>query len=304
MYEKSIKVANKILSYQDLMDIFEKMQEKLTYYQKVYKAEELKNRTLDYKYQEWSFKDAGSRVKFTVNFYDDTEITFDNYNNFFTVFQYRLDEVKRIYVYFYLNYDVRHPGYSYQYYRQNINLYIYENKMEINVDLNSEDKKADDIYQLIQDKILNAPVKYDEVVQKKSSIVTTIGFAIGFIPAVILCLLFLFVPTLRLIFATSYVTFPIVLVLASYLIGSTCCTGKIENLYKPLLPDKKYISYEKGYKDDIDKYVGTSEILIGKNIDNLKNRKEIMSDYLKYKKYLPYEIGILVIFSIIVIFLK
>jgi len=304
MYDKEIKVANKILSFDDLMDIFARMQERLIYYQKIYKSEELKNKVLDYRYQEWTFKDTGSSLKFNINFYDNTEIKFDNYTNFITVFQNRLDEIKNIYVSFRLNYDTRRPNSSTQYYNQYITLWIYEYKMDITLNLSSEDKKIDDVYELIQNKILNAPIKYDETIKKKSTIISTVGFAIGFIPGIILCILLLFVPSLRVIFSASYVLFPILSLIISYAIGSTCCTGKIEGLYKPLVPDKKYISYEKGYKDDIDKYIETSEILIGKNIDNLKNRKEIMNDYNKYKKYIPYEIGVLILLSIIVIFLK
>ena len=34
MYKDTIKVANKIISYDDLFEIFSKMQEKLVYYKK------------------------------------------------------------------------------------------------------------------------------------------------------------------------------------------------------------------------------------------------------------------------------
>ena len=35
MYNDTIKVANKIISYEDLFEIFSKMQEKLLHYQKI-----------------------------------------------------------------------------------------------------------------------------------------------------------------------------------------------------------------------------------------------------------------------------
>ena len=71
---------------------------------------------------------------------------------------------------------------------------------------------------------------------------------------------------------------------------------------------KKYVGYDSTnyrsiYKDDIDKYVQTSEILIGKNVDNLKCRDKIMKYYNKYKKYIPIELGVLVFISILVLFL-
>jgi hypothetical protein len=55
------------------------------------------------------------------------------------------------------------------------------------------------------------------------------------------------------------------------------------------------------YKDDIDDYVQKSEIIIGKNIDNVKNRKEIEELETKYSKYVPIEIMIILGLSLLVI---
>lgn len=308
MYSDTIKVANKIISYDDLFEIFSKMQEKLIYWQKINSSEEMQNRMLDYKYQNWSFKDSGSKLHFDVNFYDDTSIKFDNYNNFMSVFNSRLDEIKNIYLYFNLNYSVEHEGQNHQWYNQHINMNIYEEKMDIDVSLSSDDKKLDDIYDLIKSKILNAPQKYDDVIKKKSSITTIVGLAIGFIPALILSTLLIFVPTVRHIFAISYVLYPICSLILAFVIGGTIGSAKLDVLYKNIVPEKKYAGYDSTnyksiYKDDIDKYVGTSEILIGKNVNNLQCRKSIIDYRDKYKKYIPYEVGVMLLISIIVLFL-
>ena len=303
MYDDSIKVANKIISYNDLLEIFTKMHEDFEKYKKIYKNEEVKNKMLDYRYQVWTFKDTSSDLHFTVNFYDDTNIKFDNYNNFYTVFNNRIEEIKSIYVRYSLNYSTASPNERSEYYNQSISMWIYENKAEINLSLNSRDKKMDNIYELIKSKIANAPVKYDDVVKKKGSISSTVGVALAMIPSIIICILLLFIPSLRMVFSASVVLYPIVCSLIAFLLSGTMASWKLEDLYKSIVPDKKYINYEKGYRDDIDKYVETSEILIGKNFHNLENRRQIMEEYNKYKKYLPYEIGMLIILSIIVIFI-
>lgn len=303
MYDDSIKVANKIISYNDLLEIFTKMHEDFEKYKKIYKNEEVKNKMLDYRYQVWTFKDTSSDLHFTVNFYDDTNIKFDNYNNFYTVFNNRIEEIKSIYVRYSLNYSTTSPNERSEYYNQSISMWIYENKAEINLSLNSRDKKMDNIYELIKSKIANAPVKYDDVVKKKGSISSTVGVALAMIPSIIICILLLFIPSLRMVFSASVVLYPIVCSLIAFLLSGTMASWKLEDLYKSIVPDKKYINYEKGYRDDIDKYVETSEILIGKNFHNLENRRQIMEEYNKYKKYLPYEIGMLIILSIIVIFI-
>ena len=49
MYNDTIKVANKIITYNDLLEIFSRMQEKLVQLKKINAFEEMKNKMLDYK---------------------------------------------------------------------------------------------------------------------------------------------------------------------------------------------------------------------------------------------------------------
>lgn len=308
MYNDTIKVANKIISYEDLFEIFSKMQEKLLHYQKINDIEEKKNRMLEYNYQNWTFKDNGSRLTFDVNFTDDTSVSFDNYNNFISIFNNRLNEIKYIYVHYAINYTVDLEGQKSEWYNQHINMTIYEDRMDIDVSLSSKDDKINDIYELIKSKILNAPPKYDKVIQKKGTISTMVGLAIGFIPSLIILTLLLFVPTIRQIYAMGYVVFPIASLVLAFIIGGTIGSSVLDKWYSSINPEQKYAGYDTTnyksiYKDDIDGYVKSSEILIGKNVNNLTCRKNIISCYEKYKKYIPYEIGVMILLSIIVLFL-
>ena len=307
MYNDTIKVANKIISNESLAEIFSFMHEKLTYYRKVSASEELQNRLLDYNYQKWTFKDSSSSLNFTVNFYDDTSVKFDNYENFMSIFNTRLDEIKDIYVRLSLSYGTKNPT-PIEFHHQSISMWIYENKMDIDVSLKSDDPKIHDVYELIKNKVLSAPPKYDDVIKNKSSINLKVGFAIGMIPGLIISTLLLLVPNIRQLFAVSYVLYPVCVLLVAMFIGFTIGGSKLNSLYKKIQPEQKYAGYDssKGksiYKDDIDKYVETSEILIGKNADNLQCRKQIMEINNKYRKYLLPEFGILVLLSIIVILL-
>ena len=87
MYNDTIQVANKIITVKSLIDIFSLMNERMIYYKKIAEMEERNNKVLSYSYQKWTFKDYGSALTFKVNFYDDTNIKFDNYNQFLSVFQ-------------------------------------------------------------------------------------------------------------------------------------------------------------------------------------------------------------------------
>lgn len=305
MYSDTIKVANKIISYDDLFEIFTQMNEKLQYYKRISINEETRNRMLENQYQNYTYKDNDSKLTFSVNFYDDTYIKFDNYNNFIGIFNSRLDEIKSIDVYFCLSYQTKVAGSPSQFYNQRISMSIYEKKASIDTSLSSEDKKIDDIYELIKRKVLTAPVKYDDIIKKKGSITTTSGFAVGCIPAIVIATLLLFIPAVRHIFAVSYVLYPICCIFLAFSIGGTITSGKFDKLYKNIVPEKKYAGYNNGavYKDDIDKYVETSEILIGKNVNNLACRKEIKEYYEKQKKKLLPCILIILAISIITLFL-
>ena len=304
IYNGSINAANKIITYNDLIDIFNAMNEEFTKCMKVNDTETKVNQRIDYQYQKWTFKDSSSSYKMSINFEDDTEIHFDNFNNFITTFNNRLEEIKDIYIYYHLSYSEKEEDKQETYHTNSITMYIYKHKIEINVSLDSNDGKTNHIYEMIKDKINNAPEKYDEVIRRKSSIKFSVGIAIAFIPAIIVCILLLFVPTIRTLFATGMIVLPIACCMIAFVLSSTMSSWKLDELYKNITPKKEYISYEKGYKDDIDDYTNSSEILIGKNIHNLENRKQIKEIYNKYKKYIPFEIGIILIVSIIAIFLK
>lgn len=310
MYNDSIDVSNKIITYNDLIEIFSKMYEKFEYYKKIYNNEELQNRVLDYNYQNWTFKDAGSVLTFDVDFYDNSNIKFDKYENFIGVFNNRLHEIKYIHVNFHLMYSIKESeqnlGHSDNFYSQRINIMITENKMEFEFSLNSSDKKIDDIYELIKNKIQKAPSKYSFVIAKKSTITVVIAFALGFIPVnIILFLLCILIRDIKVFFDSFVLWYPICSLILTYFIGNIIANNMLDDLYKNIVPEKVYSGYNSNtgnsiYKDDIDNYTKKSEILIGKNINNLKCRKEIRKKYEKYKKYIPYEIIVLVILTIII----
>ena len=74
-----------------------------------------------------------------------------------------------------------------------------------------------------------------------------------------------------------------------YFIGSIIANAKLDKYYDPIMPDKKYAGYDTTnhksvYKDDVDQYVNTSDILIGTKVNNLTYREKINEIYNKYKK--------------------
>jgi len=155
MYNDTIKVANKIISYEDLYDIFSIMNEKLIYYKKVFQREELQNKAISYFERVWTFEDTSSKLGFYGDFFEGTYIKFDNFNSFLVIFQTRTEEIKSINVRFSLSYNATIHG-NQESFHQYIDMFISETKMNIEVCLSSVDTKMDDIYGLIKSKILNS----------------------------------------------------------------------------------------------------------------------------------------------------
>ena len=305
MYNDTIKVANKIISDTDLLEIFQKMNEEMKENIEICKQETIQNEKFERAYQHWTVKKFEGTFKCAFNFYDDTNITVDNYDAFISLFDSRLPEVKNMNIRYHYSYWIQ-DGIDQKLISQSISMDIYEYKMNITVNLSSEDQKMNDIYELIKTKILNAPERYDRIIKDKNLITYKIGFALGAIPSIAICTLLVLVPMIRQLYGMTYILYPIATIVFGLMIGVFIFTGSLERLYSTLVPSKKYAGFDstKGksiYTDDIDDYKSKSEIIIGKNINNIKNRKEIVELEEKYSKFIPTELFIILMLSILVI---
>jgi hypothetical protein len=274
---------------------------------KISKEEERKNPILDFENQNYRFMNSSSMLNFIVYYYDNTSIKYDNYISFLTTFNNRLRDIKEIDVLLYLSYSVKSIHSMPQYYSQSIRLYFYENKATMDFALDSTDRRLDDDVEYIKDTINSSSVKYDKIIKSKSMIKNIIGVAKGFIPATIIGVGLLFVSEFRNIVSDGYILFPLIILFLTEIFSNMFFIHSITNLYRNIIPEVVYAGYSKSnnsiYKEDINNYVETSEILIGKNIDNMIKRKTIEEKYAKYRRLIPFEIVILIIISIIVIFL-
>lgn len=306
MYEESITASNRIITDKAIIEILDKMNENKQKYEKLAKQEAVENEKYDYKFQNWSLKNFSGSLKISVNFYDDTRIEFTDYYKFLGIFNSRIQDIKDLSIYFQYGFHTQHPNTQSKYYSQNIYMHIYESEVSISVSIDNENKIMDEVYDFIKSIIQNAPVKYDTIIEQKNKIISKVSFASGMIPSLIILSLSALIPALRQIYGQTYILFPIACIFLAYTIGSLVTSSKINNYYEELISDKKYAGYDhsKGksiYKDDIEKYKQKSEVIIGKNINNLKYREEIKEINEKYSKYIKPEIIALIIISIIVI---
>ncbi len=291
MYNDSIKINDKIITSKDLLEIFDVMNKTWEQYKKTYYIEEQKNKMLESNYQTWTFKDNGSKLNFKIIFFDESNNIFDNYNDFISIYNNRLNEIKSINVEYYLVYDtdsLKEPRIRYN---QSINMDIKENYINIDFNINNQDSKLDDVLNLIKSKISDAPKMKDEILKNKSKIINTISLSIGLIPAMVLLIIFLLIPTINNIFLKGYIVYPICSIIIAIIIGRIISSKKT----------LKYYDSFKALKQDSSDNIQICEVLIGSNINNINIRSTIINEYNKYKKILIKEIIGLTIISIIVV---
>lgn len=288
MYYDTIKCENKIISSEALMEIFQTMNDTLKKYERIAEQEKIQNQMLERTYQKYTYNYTISKLSFQINFTDNTNISIDKFETFSGIFYSRISEIKNIYVRMASLYDTKEEEQQAKSYRQYITLDISNKKMDISVELDSDDPKFDNVYNKIKEKVLMAPEKYDDVMRNKSKIVNAVTVATGMIPAIIITSIFLFIPALNKVLLKGIVVYPLVAVFLMYMIGSIIANSKLDKYYDTISPDKKYAGYDTTnhksiYKDDMDSYLNTSDILIGSKVNNLVYREKINEIYNKYK---------------------
>ena len=305
MYDDNIIASNKIITDKDLLSIFDLMNERIREYQNISNQEATQNEKYERNYQHWTLKRFEGTFLSNIEFYDATNVKIDNFNTFISLFNTRLQDIKTIGITYSYSYWIQN-GPQETYVSKRIYMNIFENRFTVEFKIPSIDDKMVDIYQLIKDVILRSPEKYDRILKKKSAIENKASFVAGIIPSFVICTLLAFFEPARELYFSTYIVYPIVMAILAMFIGSMLTGSKFDKLYSTIKPNQKYAGYDTTshksvYKDDIDDFVSKSEIIIGKNVDNLKNRAEIANLDEMYSKRLFTSILLIIVPAIIMI---
>lgn len=309
MYNESINTNNKIISTDLILNIFGRMNELIKSYTSKANKEEQTYNSLSFENQlnmKREFSNFISDFSFTVDFYDSTNITINNYEGFIGIFNSRLHEIRSIISNFSISYfDVNNKSCS-----NSINLMIFENSFDIRVAIDNSNNEMTELFNYIKSSIYGAPEKYDFVMKNKSKICFLYTFALGSIVAIILSVILVCMPPVFSILTGGYwMLFPVICLILGYFLGTLLFSGSISNLYKNIDMEKIYDGYdpntfESKYKSDKNSYINSSEVIIGKNIDNLSNRNKIKDLYYEKKKYIKFELIAIVVITLILLFIQ
>lgn len=309
MYNESINTNNKIISTDLILNIFDRMNELIKSYTSKANREEQTYNSLSFENQlniKREFSNFISNFSFIVDFYDSTNITINNYESFVGIFNSRLHEIRSIISNFSFSYfDVNNKICS-----NSINLMIFENSFDIRVAIDNSNNEMTELFNYIKSSIYGAPEKYDFVMKNKSKICFFYTFALGSIVSIILSVILVCMPPVFSILTGGYwILFPVICLILGYFLGTLLFSGTISNLYKNIDMETIYDGYdpntfESKYKPDKNSYINSSEVIIGKNIDNLSNRNKIKELYYEKKKYIKFELIAIVVITLILLFIQ
>lgn len=300
----NLNLSNRIITVDDIIDVVEKMYNTIEQY-KQKSAEEMKpNEGLKSSEQRWQFKDLGSNVKCYITYVNGNSVTYSNFDDFRAILKDRNEEVKSFHASLYLGYSTKPTEAFDKVTHQGITFYVYEDNVSLHYDTNEGEQYLRETYDYIMNKMNSSVERYDNTIKKKGMISFVVGLAIAFIPAIILGTSLLLVESIKEIYISGYIVYPLLTILFACLLGALLGPYMLEGYYKNIVPNKKYVGYSNGksvYKDDVENFTNKNEVLIGKNAHNIEKREIIKETYNKYKKMIPVELIITLVISIVII---
>lgn len=314
--DASSLISNKIITANDLRAMFAKLEEcRLQAYQR-FQAEDVIVTGQEAIYGPGSVKRTmdffQSSYRATVHYSDSTSRDYSNYRDFIDDFDRRLSSIESIYLYCHISYADSsqyndHGGNNDAIYRgSEINMYIRLDSLRVDYKPRNNDPVLDDAYLLIQQKIAEAPERYDRLIKSRAIIGMRIGFAITAIPTAILLAALIAVPQMRAIFASTYVVYPLVTIFVALVGGSVIGSSMLERYYRHIQPRQRYSGYDRNnhqaiYSDDINDYTEKGEVLIGANANNQRDRQAIINMEKHYSHFIPACLIVISVLSIAII---
>lgn len=249
-----------------------------------------------------------SNVTYTIEWYDGKDKTEKSYDWFLENMQ-KIDKISKITIEFSLNFrdeDVYKTLSSSIYFK--VWEKGYDSSAVYGVDSGNMDSEADALYSKIESVFHNCPTRYDGTIKNRGFRIQGFSIAVGIILSYVLYI------ALKIALKDSDGIFynllhnKNVLVFGQWIVaivfGNVLASWYINMLYSNMLPERKYVRYDRSnhksvYKDEVEDYIADSELHIGKFAD-LGLKRNLIKKLYKYSIIL---IGVQIIISVILFLL-
>lgn len=279
------RILNKQISIDKIIEVADYFEAYKKHYDEIFAQEEERNENLEYGQKDYTYETGSVRVKYSIGFMDGKDITEYDYNWFRNNLT-KAKNIKSVGIYMHLSYFIKSPGSKSNDILVSLSpdVYFREEYATINVTASNCDDESRKIHNELSDILYNSPERYDKTIKYKEIKMQAFSLVVGIILSYILYIVLLLANGSADNFIAQMLSNKYVIVfgqwVAAAVLGNVLGYWYIYNVYKPLLPEKRYAGYNKSkmesiYKDDINEYVNQSEIQFGKYYDAPKRRIQI-----------------------------
>ena len=157
----------------------------------------------------------------------------------------------------------------------------------------------------IQQTIAEAPEKMTDVMANQPIVISKIGLGVGLIPGMLLACIGFAVPQFRTFYGQIPGIFFLISLVLGAAVGILIAAKMVEPLYHSIVGRQRYAGYNKKthqsmYRDDMDDYSSTAEVLIGGKVDGLRKRQKLDEYQEKFGKLILPELLVVLVASVIV----
>ncbi len=270
--ETIIKVANYLEDYREKFD-------------KKFELEESKNKNLSYGEKQWEYEDGNTKIDYTIELKNGKNMTEGDYNWFVQ----NLNEpssIKNISIYMFVSFFTQNPNDKYNniYNKVTVSLDFREFDVSINIDTTNQESEAHNLYSEVMSILENNEDRYNKTMKHRKIRTQCFTISVGIILSYILYVILKINAGNISPAISEYLNNKYILIFGQWfiaiLLGNVFSYWYIVSIYKPLLPETRYAGFNystgKGnYADDVDDYIGHSEVHFGKYWDAEKRRKKI-----------------------------
>lgn len=288
------KIVNKQIPISSIIDVANYLEKYKEDYLKKFYDDELKNKNIPIKEQIWLYKYGHAEVNYTIEFYDGKSITEKNYNWF-------IDNIKnpKSIKYIELALNIWYTSDISNDESQSNSIHVDISFREafsdlrycdlyLSVETKNRESEAYSIHSNIVDILEKNEERFNKTIKLRQLRIQSFSIVVGLILSYILYLLLIINKSALNPIMISYLSNKYLIVFGQWflaiLLGNLFGCWYILSIYRPLLPNTRYVGYDYSssksiYKDDIDEYVKHSEIHIGQFWDADQRRSKIEKIY-------------------------
>ncbi len=290
------KVVNKQIPLETIIKVANYLEDYKDKYERKFELEEQKNKNLPYSEKNYEYENGRATVRYTFEFHDGKTMTEYDYNWFLG----NLNDpryIKNIEIDLSISYmgKSKQDDYNSQFNKIGALVDFRDARMDlkysdvtVNVESTLQENEANNIYSTIMNTLEDNEDRYNSTMKHRKIRTQCFTISIGIILSYILFLILKMNQNNLPEILAQYLSNKYILVFGQWfvaiLLGNIFSYWYMISLYRPLLPDTKYAGYDSTtyrskYKDDVDDFIGHSEVHFGQFWDAAKRRTKIEKLY-------------------------